>query len=423
MAIVRPGALVGGISGALGSSVFANTRAGLVVRPRGVRTGAASSALALRQGDMGRVINAWNALTSAQRAAWATAALTRGLPNRLGVVRPISGFQLYCQYALGVYGGSPPAALAPPTQSLIYAPTFVGVNFLEGGPYAITSRGAPFSATLPVEFGFIQSTRRATQTSGFSRVRRVGSWTHPYGSYDVYALAQAAGITLFDTFPFAAGVSWQVGGGYMGKRFISAGTVGGVPWTITDFEDGSLSAYAGDLSSFSIVSSPVHGGAKSLQVSFTNAASVTRAIYSYGGLPVYPVLGHVFEVWMRLETTNTDRVVFRFAQQDTSNYYRFNLRSTGVFGTQKIVAGVSTNLALGTIPSFAVATWYRFVMSWAYSGVQTVYAYNTGGTQLASASASDSTFVRGGFGFAAINVAGAAALGYFDDAKITGRAS
>lgn len=423
MAIIRPGSLVGAISGALGGAVFANTRAGLIVRPRGVRTGQAGAQLSLVQGSVGRVAAAWNALTDAQRAAWVTAAAARPYPNRLGVMRPLSGYQLYSMFAQEIYAGSPPAALAPPSAASIYAPTFVGVNFLEGGPWVLTTRGLPYPTLTPVEFGYVQVSRRATQTGGFSRGRRIASWSHPSGSRDIYVDALAKQVYLVTSTPFAAGVAWQVAGGFLGKVIFTPSTVGNSPWNVAVFTGSILSYFTGNTADFSLVGSPVQIGPSALQCSFTNAASVTRTIFSSSGLDVYPVRGHIFEFWTRLSGAGTERSLFFFGGGDANNSYRFLVRNNAIAGLQRTVGGAATNIAVGSISGFALDTWYRCVVEWGYAGSLRAQVYTTADALVMNVSGTDITYNSGAIGFGGINVAAGACLCFFDRVRITGRAA
>ena len=423
MAIFRAGPIVGAISGALGGVVFANSRAGIIVRTRGVRTGTESKSLSTAQGMLGRVVAGWNALTTAQRAAWNNKAATTPLPNRLGVARALTGFQFYSMFVMDIYLGVPPASLTPPAQSLLYAPSYVSANFLAGGPYILTSRGLPWPTSTPTEFAFVQRSRRATQISGFTRGIRISSWSHPLGSKDAYALSAAAGVELFAGQPFAAGVSWQVGGGYMGVKVLDAGTVDDVPWTTEDFESNSLAPYTGDTGSFSVSAGAAKTGTYGLQASFTAAGSTTKSIVSTSGLPVYPVRGCVFECWIQLVNATTERAQIYFGYADSSNFYRFILRSNAIAGLQKVLAGVVTNVALGSVVGFVTGAWYRLVCDWGYAGTMRVRVFDAAGVSKMDTSASDTSHSGGGIGFSAINVAGSAALAYWDGWSITGRAA
>lgn len=423
MAIFRAGGVVGSVSGKVGGFVYVNGRNGPVVRRAPVRVPSQSEAAIAARGMPGRVAAAWNALTDSQRQSWRTAAAQLKFPNRLGVLRQLSGFQLYSMYAMDIYLGNPPAALLPPGQSLIYAPAYVRSYFLAGGPYAVTSWGVPWPTSTPTDFFFLQNGRAQTQTTGFNRFRRIGTATHRIGSTDVYALAAAAGVPLLSGARFALADSWQVGTGYLGQRVWSTGTVDATPFVVDDFESGSLAAYSGDLSSFSIQSSVVHDGASALRCQFTNASAVTRSILSTTGLPLYLLPGHQFQFWTRLDGAGTERMQFLFGATSGVNGYRLVLRSNALGGLQKVVAGVGTNLFIGTVASYTQGTWYRFLVDWGYTGNFTVRIYDAGGTLRLSGTATDTTFTYGGIDWQGLNTAGGTCTAYYDSLQVVGRAA
>lgn len=95
MAIIRTGALVGGISGTLGGVVFVAGRGSPVVRPRPLTKNKSSPFLAASRASMFTLRRAWSSLTSLQKSAWETRAVDFPTTNALGVSSPISGFQLF----------------------------------------------------------------------------------------------------------------------------------------------------------------------------------------------------------------------------------------------------------------------------------------------------------------------------------------
>lgn len=421
MAIFRPGGVAGAVSGKLGGQVYVVGRSGPVVRSRASGTGRDTAASVLARGMPGRIGAGWSALTDAQRGTWRTAAAALRFPNRLGVLRSISGFQLYTKYVMDVYLGSPPAALVAPSQSLLYSPTLAGAYFIESGPYALTTGGLPLPGTTPVEYAYLQARRRSTQLTGFNRVRRVTSYTRQLGSKDIYAAVAAEGFEVFAGTPFAAAARWQVGGGYVGVPVFATGVSSAVPFNVDSFEANTLAPYTNDTSNFSIVSETIHSGVLVLQGSVNNVASVTKSIRSTSGLLLYPLRGHVFECWMRLADANCERCYFQFCWQSTSNFYYFILRNNGIAGIQKIVGGVGSNVAVGAVTGFAVGTWYRCVVELGYAGACNALVYDSGGANKMTVNATDTSLSYGGIGFAVINVAGATGTAKYDAFAVTGR--
>jgi predicted nucleic acid-binding protein len=195
------------------------------------------------------------------------------------------------------------------------------------------------------------------------------------------------------------------------------------PFVSEDFESNSLASYTGDLSSFSIQTGVVKTGIYALRASFTNAGAATRQIISTTGLPLYPVAGQVFEFWTQLSGAGTERIYMLFGALDSSNAYRLVLRNNAIAGLQKLVAAAATNLAIGSVASYAQGSWYRFVVSWGYTGTIGVQVFDSGGTSRMSVSAVDTTYTYGGISWQAINVAGLACLAYYDALQVTGRAA
>lgn len=421
MAVIRYGPVVGAASGAVGGVVLVATRGGAVMRKRpAVRTRDSAAALAAR-GMPGKVGAAWNALDETTRAQWVTAAAGKLFPNRLGVLRSISGFQLYSKFVMDIYLGQAPAALAPPTVSNIYSPVRVTAYFLEDGPYVVTTSGLPIPGTLPVEFGFLQSLRRSSQTTGFNRYRRLGSWTRGRGSEDVFPLAEDAGIELWSGVPFAFSVAWQTSGGYMGQRVWGIGTVDAVPFLVTDFETGGLTDWTVLSGSWSISTVVFHAGAASLSCSIGAVPTFVAQIRSLYTLPVYPVRGHVFQYWARWGAgISSTRMLFGF--QDASNTYSAVFSSGGVLAIRRVLAGASIDVCSVACPALTNDVWYRCEVSWGSGGTMAVTLYDTGGSVLATASGSNTQYDRGGVGFLLVNVNNTACVGYWDDVTITGRA-
>lgn len=422
MAIFRPGGLAGSISGAAGGVVFVNGRSGPVLRRRPSGRPRVTEALQAARGMPGRIAAAWNELTELQRQAWRTAAAALRFPNRLGVLRAISGYQLYTRHVMDVYLGSPPAALAPPSASMLYSPTTCTAYFLEGGPYALTTWGLPLGGTVPVEYAYVQLRRAQTQLTGFNALRRVSSYTHPRGTKDLFALCNTAGLVVFNGTPFSAAARWQVSSGYVGIPINAVGTVGAVPFVVDDFERVALGPYTLTNGTWSISALVPHSGLKSLLCVTGAVPTVVATALSVGGLPLYPVRGHVFEFWQRWDTGSASPRVF-FGYQDSSNFYAVVPYVSPVIRLDRLVGGVQTTIASGASTAPVAGNWYRCVVEWGYAGVIRCTTYNAAGVQQATCSASDTSFNGGGIAFRSINVNNVACNQYWDDFVVTGRAA
>ena len=114
MAIFRASAVVGSISGTLGSTTFVHTGASKVIRRRPNSTDRQSPKQLAQRVRLRVVQNLWPTLTPNQRQAWVTHALIFTASNRLGVQRPISGWQYFLKINLLQLSAELPPVLQPP---------------------------------------------------------------------------------------------------------------------------------------------------------------------------------------------------------------------------------------------------------------------------------------------------------------------
>jgi len=119
MALIRPGGLVGQISGRLGGDVFSHNRYGQYVRAgSNPVTGTTSYALAAKA-RMTQASQGWQSLTAAVKLAWNAWASTNPTINRLGESIHLTGHAAYvasfCRASAAEIGvlTNPPIAAAP----------------------------------------------------------------------------------------------------------------------------------------------------------------------------------------------------------------------------------------------------------------------------------------------------------------------
>ncbi len=98
MAIFTPGPLIGAISGNLGGMNIANTRHGLVARKLPSRTDKKTEAQLRHRARWSKLTRTWNELTPAIRKEWRSGAKLMTYTNRLGITRPMSGFQFFLHH-------------------------------------------------------------------------------------------------------------------------------------------------------------------------------------------------------------------------------------------------------------------------------------------------------------------------------------
>ena len=144
MGIYRPGPAVGAISGNVGGVSFANPSGSAVSRQPRRRSPNQQEQLQTQQANRTVISASWQALTDEQQTAWRHYAAITPSPNRLGVSRTISGWNMYSRhasYALLVTETPltlPPATLTPPPVNVV---SFT-VEIIAGVKCSFTNPGA-----------------------------------------------------------------------------------------------------------------------------------------------------------------------------------------------------------------------------------------------------------------------------------------
>lgn len=95
MAKIRPGGLVGQISGSVGGDTFSRNRGGPYVRTRAVPVTSTSDYAMAAKNRLGLASTRWQTLTEAERAAWTNWATNRPVTDRLGESITLSGQQAF----------------------------------------------------------------------------------------------------------------------------------------------------------------------------------------------------------------------------------------------------------------------------------------------------------------------------------------
>ena len=421
MAIVKFGAVVGGISGRVGGVVFAGGRSGAVLKAAGRRVGGDTQRARLAQSVPDGVATAWNALTDQQRGAWRTAAASVTRTNRLGMGRQISGWQLYWSVCATRYGASPPAAFLPPASLLEVRPAWLNASWWSGGPYVIFSYGAPWPTTAVTRYVYVHRFRKIGQQGGFDRPVRVAVGTKAGLGEDVYAAVVAAGVGLVPNEGLGVGVRWQISTGVVGGRVWVPITMDLGGAVIEDWETGDLASYTGDTTAAAVVTLPVYGGQAALKMISVGGAAVTKYIGATNGIRGTAVRGLVTECYVQF-LAGTVHLGLLFGLIDTSNCYYCDWACTGVVcSIFKRVAGVDTLLGVGasTIPT--AGTWYKVRLSWSTAGVMVLTILTLGGVVMGTVTVTDSTYTSGGIGFMVRNGAGLTGTAYFDNWTVTAK--
>lgn len=93
--IFRPSPLVGALSGTLGDITFAYTPAGSYMRKAQGASKTATPKQLRQRTRMKHLLRGWRGLTAAEQVTWAQLAASHPYKNRLGVLRHLTGFQLF----------------------------------------------------------------------------------------------------------------------------------------------------------------------------------------------------------------------------------------------------------------------------------------------------------------------------------------
>lgn len=154
MAIWRPSALVGALSGRLGGAVFVARRSTPVVRKAPAGGPTLTPAQARWRSALTNSRKAWHDVSDLDRQAWAVLAAQRPVYNALGQLRTMSAFNLYVQHnafrqlaGFGKIDSIPLPARAQAFESLsINAEAGVDLNLIAGVR-------SPFSSLPALLFG------------------------------------------------------------------------------------------------------------------------------------------------------------------------------------------------------------------------------------------------------------------------------
>ena len=129
MVLFRAGAIVGQLSGSLGSNVFSHNRYGSYVRNRTVPTKSQTTFAVDAKNRLAAESQAWNALTAAEMLQWETWAQTNPITNRLGDQRVLQGNAAYVQLnarinQAGATRIDSPPVVGAPAALLTLTPTY-----------------------------------------------------------------------------------------------------------------------------------------------------------------------------------------------------------------------------------------------------------------------------------------------------------
>ncbi len=149
MAKIQNSALVGAISGAMGSTVFARNKGGQYMRSRSVPITSTTTYALEAKARMAAKTAAFRNLTAAQRMAWEEWAATHTVTDRLGAQIQLTGHQAYVSSniradLLPTPGtvATPPVLPAPASLTTLTATWDIGI-----GDFEIVFTPTPIGAT------------------------------------------------------------------------------------------------------------------------------------------------------------------------------------------------------------------------------------------------------------------------------------
>lgn len=189
---------------------------------------------------------------------------------------------------------------------------------------------------------------------------------------------------------------------------------------IDDFEDGDISEYGSDTGQYATQTSTVKEGTTALQgdVSSGNAYH----ILSTSGLNYYPSQGDTWRLWNRVQSSG-DMAANHFGVQSVptsglpDNGYMVQTRVAANEIRIYLRSSASWTLLASASVSLSSATWYEIKVDWATDGTITLTIFDSAGSQLAQASATDTSFSSGGIGWGAHNANSNASSIFFDHSR------
>ena len=172
---------------------------------------------------------------------------------------------------------------------------------------------------------------------------------------------------------------------------------------VEDFESGSLAAYSGQTTLFTIGTSTVYGGANALVAANpngrTNTGGITRA-------DVTVSQGEIIRFMQYIDATSgsSDEICTKFAVSSSSPNQNYAV-CLELFGTDRlsIVRDVTDSSGSGVVLASSTLTfttgWYEVFVDWRTNGLITASLYAPDGSLATSTSVTDTTYTSGGIGF------------------------
>jgi len=143
-----PGPVIAAASGSIGGTVFSHNRGGMYTRNRSIPIASSTTPALNAKQRLATASQAWQLLTDAQRASWASWALQNPVINALGFPRLLTGHQAYVGINARRASAGDVAITAPP---IVPAPTGLLTIVQDGdigtGDVDLTFTASPLGAT------------------------------------------------------------------------------------------------------------------------------------------------------------------------------------------------------------------------------------------------------------------------------------
>lgn len=147
-------------------------------------------------------------------------------------------------------------------------------------------------------------------------------------------------------------------------------------------------------------------------------------LWSTSGLPRHPRPGETFQMWWKLDASDSSAVIHWAVQDDSVKWPdRYFLQYHGNTPHLRLAVregGTVTDLAINEGWSATAGNWYRSEVQWGADGTITGTVYDAAGTQQVQVTATDETWKSGGIGIQHNGAYGTTMdVGWFDGYEIT----
>ncbi len=191
---------------------------------------------------------------------------------------------------------------------------------------------------------------------------------------------------------------------YYGSSTASSISSGSTVFTaFDDYEDNNITEYSGDTSLFNTAGSPVYGGSYALKPVSVNGKT-TNGMFRFDQTISQGQIVRYMQYVNTTGTTDEPCTLFGVQSPGTTNQnYAVCLEQFGV-DRISLAKNVKNDDVSGTVLATSSVTyatgWYEVEIDWKTSNDITAYLYNSAGTLVTSATANDSTYTSGGYGYA-----------------------